>query len=129
MYTWSIIAYSWQQTHPSCRLHKWHPVVERLDEEIYWLQYCSNNGTSLVLPVFHVNSIKYTTCVVMHLKCSSSILPGDPESGSVQEILRFQTHTMRMMYGLIGQALRARGATEHPRDYLNFFCLGNRETQ
>ncbi|CAL8469780.1 g9322 [Coccomyxa elongata] len=54
---------------------------------------------------------------------------GDPESGSVQEILRFQTHTMRMMYGLIGQALEARRSAEHPRDYLNFFCLGNRETQ
>ncbi|KAK9907703.1 hypothetical protein WJX75_008493 [Coccomyxa subellipsoidea] len=54
---------------------------------------------------------------------------GDPESASVQEILRFQTHTMRMMYSLIGEALKARGMTEHPRDYLNFFCLGNRETE
>ena len=34
-----------------------------------------------------------------------------------------------MMYSLIGEALKARGMTEHPRDYLNFFCLGNRETE
>lgn len=52
---------------------------------------------------------------------------GDPESGSVQEILRFQAHTMRMMYQLIGAALQARGSSDHPRDYLCFFCLGNRE--
>ena len=54
---------------------------------------------------------------------------GDPETNSVQEILGFQTHTIRMMYGLIGDALKAKGSTDHPRDYLNFFCLGNRETK
>jgi hypothetical protein len=53
---------------------------------------------------------------------------GDPESASVQEILRFQAHTMRMMYGLIGHALTQRGMSAHPREYLTFFCLGNRET-
>ena len=45
----------------------------------------------------------------------------------MQEILAWQTHTLRMMYGLIGEALKARGSPDHPRDYLNFFCLGNRE--
>ncbi|CAL5229046.1 g12295 [Coccomyxa viridis] len=54
---------------------------------------------------------------------------GDPESNSVQEILTFQTHTIRMMYKLIGDALKAHGSPNHPRDYLNFFCLGNRETK
>ena len=55
---------------------------------------------------------------------------GDPESGSVQEILLYQNRTMRMMYSLIGEALKAKGATgAHPRDYLNFFCLGNREAR
>ena len=53
---------------------------------------------------------------------------GDPESNSVQEILTFQSHTIRMMYKLIGDALKAQGSPDHPRDYLNFFCLGNRET-
>ena len=58
------------------------------------------------------------------------VLPaGDPESNSVQEILAFQTHTIRMMYGLIGDALKAKGSPGHPRDYLNFFCLGNREAK
>ena len=54
---------------------------------------------------------------------------GDPESNSVQEILAFQTHTIRMMYGLIGDALKAKASPDHPRDYLNFFCLGNREAK
>lgn len=45
----------------------------------------------------------------------------------MQEILRFQTHTIKMMYGLIALALKARNMSEHPRDFLNFFCLGNRE--
>lgn len=47
----------------------------------------------------------------------------------MQEILCFQTHTIRMMYGLVGEALKAKGSSDHPRDYLNFFCLGNRETK
>ncbi len=47
----------------------------------------------------------------------------------MQEILTFQTHTIRMMYKLIGDALKAHGSPNHPRDYLNFFCLGNRETK
>ncbi len=47
----------------------------------------------------------------------------------MQEILAFQTYTIRMMYKLIGDALKAQGSPDHPRDYLNFFCLGNRETK
>lgn len=47
----------------------------------------------------------------------------------MQEILRFQAHTIRMMYGLIGDALRAKGSSEHPLNYLMFFCLGNREAK
>lgn len=41
-----------------------------------------------------------------------------------------QTQTMKMMYGVIADALRAVGklGEQHPRDYLNFYCLGNRET-
>ena len=58
-----------------------------------------------------------------------ALCPGDPETNSVQEILCFQTHTIRMMYGFIGQALKAKGSSDHPRDYLNFFCLGNREAK
>lgn len=42
-----------------------------------------------------------------------------------------QTQTMKMMYGVIVEALRDVGmlGERHPRDYLNFYCLGNREVQ
>jgi phospholipase D1/2 len=38
---------------------------------------------------------------------------------------------MKMMYKLIAEALRDCGLTgqRHPRDYLNFYCLGNREVK
>lgn len=33
-----------------------------------------------------------------------------------------------MMYDIIGQELRSQGISDlHPQDYLNFYCLGNRE--
>lgn len=37
---------------------------------------------------------------------------------------------MAMMYQIIGQALDQCGVSDkyHPQDYLNFFCLGKRET-
>jgi len=56
---------------------------------------------------------------------------GVPESAPVQEILYFQSQTMKMMYKLIAEALRDCGLTgqRHPRDYLNFYCLGNREVK
>ncbi|KAL2650476.1 hypothetical protein R1flu_018604 [Riccia fluitans] len=53
------------------------------------------------------------------------------ESGSVQAILAWTIYTMKMMYKLIGDALHAKegdNPSSHPRDYLNFYCLGNRET-
>ncbi|GAQ78336.1 phospholipase D [Klebsormidium nitens] len=56
---------------------------------------------------------------------------GDPTSGSVQEILFWQARTMEMMYSLISKALKEQGllGEQHPRDYLTFFCLGNREVK
>ncbi|KAG0586511.1 hypothetical protein KC19_2G096500 [Ceratodon purpureus] len=55
---------------------------------------------------------------------------GVPDSAAMQEILFFQTQTMKMMYGVIADALKDVGklGERHPRDYLNFYCLGNRET-
>jgi phospholipase D1/2 len=55
---------------------------------------------------------------------------GVPDSAAMQEILYFQTQTMKMMYGVIADALKDVGklGERHPRDYLNFYCLGNRET-
>ncbi|BFG40093.1 hypothetical protein CerSpe_263670 [Prunus speciosa] len=52
---------------------------------------------------------------------------GIPESQSVQAILHWQKMTMEMMYKDIVQALQAKGLEANPRDYLTFFCLGNRE--
>uniref|UniRef100_A0A0A8YCL6 Phospholipase D n=1 Tax=Arundo donax TaxID=35708 RepID=A0A0A8YCL6_ARUDO len=52
---------------------------------------------------------------------------GVPESGSVQAILDWQRRTMEMMYKDIALAIRAKGLQANPRDYLTFFCLGNRE--
>ncbi|KAK9281925.1 hypothetical protein L1049_004833 [Liquidambar formosana] len=54
---------------------------------------------------------------------------GMPESGSVQAILDWQRRTMDMMYTDIVQALAAKGIEEDPRNYLTFFCLGNREVK
>ncbi|KAK1358218.1 Phospholipase D [Heracleum sosnowskyi] len=54
---------------------------------------------------------------------------GIPESGSVQAILDWQRRTMEMMYKDIILALQANGIEEDPRNYLTFFCLGNREVK
>ncbi|GFP90605.1 phospholipase d epsilon [Phtheirospermum japonicum] len=54
---------------------------------------------------------------------------GPPESESVGDILHWTRETMRMMYGIIGEALRQSGEKRHPRDYLNLFCLANREKE
>ncbi|KAJ4965352.1 hypothetical protein NE237_017201 [Protea cynaroides] len=53
---------------------------------------------------------------------------GVPSSNSVQEILYWQSQTMQMMYEIIAQELKSMQLeNSHPQDYLNFFCLGNRE--
>ncbi|CAD6218289.1 unnamed protein product [Miscanthus lutarioriparius] len=53
---------------------------------------------------------------------------GVPTAASVQEILFFQAQTMEMMYRIIADELKAMDNKDmHPEDYLNFFCLGNRE--
>ncbi|KAK1693025.1 hypothetical protein QYE76_009722 [Lolium multiflorum] len=54
---------------------------------------------------------------------------GIPASGSVQAILDWQRRTMEMMYTDIAQAIQAKGIDANPKDYLTFFCLGNREAK
>lgn len=54
---------------------------------------------------------------------------GMPESGSVQAILDWQRRTMEMMYKDIIKALADKGIEDDPRNYLTFFCLGNREVK
>ncbi|XP_019438081.1 PREDICTED: phospholipase D delta-like [Lupinus angustifolius] len=53
---------------------------------------------------------------------------GVPSSVSVQEILFWQGQTMQMMYKIIARELKSMHLdNSHPQDYLNFYCLGNRE--
>ncbi|KAJ0039668.1 hypothetical protein Pint_28585 [Pistacia integerrima] len=52
---------------------------------------------------------------------------GDPKTNTVQEILYWQSQTMQMMYSIVAQALKDMQMKAHPQDYLNFYCLGNRE--
>ncbi|KAK7367245.1 hypothetical protein VNO80_09254 [Phaseolus coccineus] len=53
---------------------------------------------------------------------------GDPKTGAMQEILFWQGQTMQAMYDTIARELKAMQLSDmHPQDYLNFYCLGNRE--
>ncbi|XP_057987564.1 phospholipase D delta isoform X2 [Hevea brasiliensis] len=53
---------------------------------------------------------------------------GVPTSVSVQEILFWQGQTMQVMYEVIAKELKAMNLENvHPQEYLNFYCLGNRE--
>lgn len=53
---------------------------------------------------------------------------GDPKSGAMQEILYWQSQTMQMMYDIVAKALKSMQISDSkPQDYLNFYCLGNRE--
>ncbi|KAK9742226.1 hypothetical protein RND81_03G157200 [Saponaria officinalis] len=52
---------------------------------------------------------------------------GEPEGAIVQDILYYQRKTMEMMYTDIAAAIQRKQLNAHPRDYLSFFCLGNRE--
>jgi phospholipase D1/2 len=52
---------------------------------------------------------------------------GEPESAPTQSILDWQRRTMEMMYRDVALAMQAKGLKGNPREYLSFFCLGNRE--
>ncbi|KAL7590273.1 hypothetical protein Lser_V15G36709 [Lactuca serriola] len=53
---------------------------------------------------------------------------GIPSSASCQGILYWQAQTMQMMYDVIARELKNSNLeNSHPQDYLNFYCLGNRE--
>ncbi|KAL3745429.1 hypothetical protein ACJRO7_014521 [Eucalyptus globulus] len=54
---------------------------------------------------------------------------GIPESEAVKAILDWQRRTMEMMYTDIAHALHRKGVAATPRDYLTFYCLGNKEAR
>jgi len=54
---------------------------------------------------------------------------GDPQDSSLQEMLLWQWYTISFMYKTVAQAIKEMNLKDrHPTDYLNFYCLGNRET-
>ncbi|CAH9143138.1 unnamed protein product [Cuscuta epithymum] len=53
---------------------------------------------------------------------------GDPKTATVQEILFWQNQTVQMMYQVISKEIKAMQLDAHPLDYLNFYCLGTRES-
>ncbi|KAL4570832.1 hypothetical protein LXL04_026495 [Taraxacum kok-saghyz] len=55
---------------------------------------------------------------------------GIPTNSATQRILFWQHQTMQMMYDIIYKALQEMGIEKEyePQDYLNFFCLGTRES-
>ena len=58
-------------------------------------------------------------------------LEGIPEGSTVQAILHWFRNTAHMMYKMMGEVIREEGLDQefHPTNYLNFFCLGNREVK
>ncbi|KAE8656610.1 Phospholipase D alpha 1 [Hibiscus syriacus] len=68
----------------------------------------------------HINAIR---------RSKELYLQGIPDSGPIQAILDWQRRTIEMMYRDVAQALQNKGLNSHPRDYLAFYCLGNRETK
>nr|XP_043632536.1 phospholipase D delta [Erigeron canadensis] len=52
---------------------------------------------------------------------------GIPTTATVQEILYWQSQTMQMMYSVVAEAIKFMQLDAHPKDYLNFYCLGKRE--
>ncbi|CAA0819330.1 Phospholipase D delta [Striga hermonthica] len=53
---------------------------------------------------------------------------GNPNDNVMQEILFWQSQTIQMMYQIIAKEIKHMQLLDaHPLDYLNFFCLGNRE--
>jgi len=61
--------------------------------------------------------------------CIPMFPEGDPVSDASQEILYWQYCTMDSMYRSIAKAIaRSKGLNKRPTDYLNFYCLGKRES-
>lgn len=98
-----------------------------------WNNY-KNLGANNLIPM--EIALKIANKIRAHERFSAYIvLPmwpeGVPTSTATQRILFWQHNTMQMMYDTIYKALVEVGLerTYEPQDFLNFFCLGNREAQ
>ncbi|KAI5054976.1 hypothetical protein GOP47_0030121 [Adiantum capillus-veneris] len=106
-------------------------------ENQYFLGSCTSWESEQDAGCMHLIPIELALKIVSKIKaeepfCVYVVVPmwpeGVPESASVQAILDWQKRTMEMMYKTIYKALKAQGITDYNlRDYLTFFCLGNRE--
>ncbi|KAJ6426678.1 hypothetical protein OIU84_022300 [Salix udensis] len=92
----------------------------------------SDSGANNLIPM--EIALKIAEKIRAHERFSAYILipmwpEGVPTSAPIQSILFWQHKTMQMMYETIYKALVEVGLenTYEPQDYLNFFCLGNRE--
>ncbi|XP_004298738.1 PREDICTED: phospholipase D beta 1-like [Fragaria vesca subsp. vesca] len=88
----------------------------------------ANNLIPMEIALKIVNKIKANERFAVYI-----VIPmwpeGVPTSTPIQRILFWQHKTMQMMYEMIYKALLEAGLHNRycPQDYLNFFCLGNRE--
>eukprot|EP01018_Ginkgo_biloba_P018572 Gb_16823 [translate_table: standard] len=108
-------------------------------ENQYFLGSCATWDTMQDTGCNHLIPIELALKIVSKIEAGERfavyiVIPmwpeGLPDSLSVQPILEWQRKTMEMMYRYISQALYAKGIYDvHPKDYLSFFCLGNRETK
>lgn len=95
-----------------------------------WLSDTHSEATNLIpyeLALKIANSISKSDPIRVYI-----VIPlfpeGIPSDLSLQQILFFQFKTVEMMYRKIADAIAAaKLENAHPTDYLNFFCLGNRE--
>ncbi|RYQ79804.1 hypothetical protein Ahy_Scaffold1g106625 isoform A [Arachis hypogaea] len=88
----------------------------------------ANNLIPMELALKIANKIKHHERFCVYI-----VIPmwpeGIPTGTTTQRILFWQFKTMQMMYETIYKALQEAGLDNEyePQDYLNFFCLGNRE--
>eukprot|EP00249_Psilotum_nudum_P030410 c43009_g1_i1 orf=809-3268(+) len=106
-------------------------------ENQYFLGSCASWSSSQDVGALQLIPMELTLKIVSKIEAGKRfavyvVVPmwpeGVPDSGSVQAILDWQRLTMEMMYSRIAKALTDK-RMHHAKatDYLNFFCLGNRE--
>ena len=91
-------------------------------------------GTTIAFIIYFIVSNVQTLSNIANMSdqvyiCIPMYPEGDPSSDASQEILYWQHCTMAAMYQRVAAAIQAVGSEAHPQDYLNFYCLGKRESE
>ncbi|KAI7998368.1 Phospholipase D beta 1 [Camellia lanceoleosa] len=115
-------------------------VVDESEESMFALSWCLTNllshnschGANNLIPMEIALKIaeKIRACERFAAYIVIPMWPeGNPIGAATQRILFWRKKTMQMMYETIYKALVEVGLENEytPQDYLNFFCLGNRE--